>query len=73
MVTFLGRVSGRVGFGVVSLFATLDVRHSWNVERLTSEGEFVNVKRLTSEGEIVVSALVSVVSHIEKNIKEKSA
>jgi hypothetical protein len=40
MVTFLGRVSGRVGFGVVSLSATLDVRHSWNVERLTSEGEF---------------------------------
>jgi hypothetical protein len=29
------------------------------------------VKRLTSEGEIVVSTLVSVVSHIEKNIKEK--
>ena len=29
-------------------------------------GSFVNVKRLTSEREIVVSALVSVVSHIEK-------
>jgi hypothetical protein len=39
-VTFLGLVSGHVGFGVVSLSATLDVRHSWNVERLTNEKEF---------------------------------
>ena len=31
------------------------------------------MKRLTSEGEIVMSTLVSVVSHIEKNINEKSA
>jgi hypothetical protein len=36
----LGWVSGHIEFGVVSLSATLDVRHSWNVERLTSEGEF---------------------------------
>jgi hypothetical protein len=40
MVTFLGWVSERVGFRVVSLSATLDVRHSWNVEILTCEGEF---------------------------------
>jgi hypothetical protein len=39
-VTFLGQVSEHVRFGVVSLSITLDVRHSWNVERLTSEGEF---------------------------------
>jgi hypothetical protein len=40
MVTFLGRVSGHVGFEVVFLFVTLDVRHSWNVERLTSNEGF---------------------------------
>ena len=40
MITFLGRVFECVGFGVVSLSATLDVKHSWNVERLTSEEEF---------------------------------
>jgi hypothetical protein len=37
--------------------ATLDMRYSWNAERLTSEKK------------IVVNALMSVVSHIEKNIK----
>jgi hypothetical protein len=59
-------VSGCVGFRVVSRSTTFDVRHFWNVERLTNEGGLVNVKRLTNEGEIVVNALVSVVFHIEK-------
>ena len=36
------------------------------MKRLTSEEELVNVKRLTSKTEIVVSAIVSVVSHIKK-------
>jgi hypothetical protein len=31
------------------------------------------VKKLTSKEEIVVSALLSIVSHIEKNIKEENA
>ena len=44
MITFLGQVSGHVGFGVVSLSTTLDVRYSWNLERLTSEMEFGQCK-----------------------------
>jgi hypothetical protein len=30
----------QLGFRVVSASATLDMRHSWNVKRLTREGEF---------------------------------
>jgi hypothetical protein len=60
MVTFLIRLFGRVGFRVVFPSTTLDALE--NVKTLTSEGECEE----THKGKIVVSALVSVVPHIEK-------
>ena len=64
---------GCVRFRVMSRFATFDVKHSWNVKKLTSEGEFGQCEETYKwGGDCCECTCECYVSHWE-NIKEKSA